>query len=69
MDGALLFERDPLVRVDEVVVSVVEKVVLLAENHSSSLSWDRLDVEGVLVSEVVLHVVDRVEDSLSKVDS
>ena len=36
LDRALLFERDPLVGVDEVVIAVIEEVVLLAENYSSA---------------------------------
>ena len=69
MNRALLFQRNPLVRVDEVVVSVIEQIVLLAENHCSAFSRYGLDVEAVAVCEVVLDVVDDFEDLLSEFDT
>ena len=69
LNGALSRQRNPLVRIDESILNLKQRVIFLAQNNSGTLCGNRLDVEGVLVSEVVLDVIQNIEDLACELDT
>ena len=62
LNGAHLAQRNPLVRVNELIVFAIKSIVFLAKNNGSSFPRNGLNIKRVIALKIVFYIVNNVEN-------
>ena len=69
LNGTLCGKRNPLIRVDEGVFSIIKKIIFLTEDNCRSFCGYALNIERISIGELVLNCVQNLENLTCKLNS